>query len=193
MIAMPRFRRTTWRLCTAASLFAIVSASCAQTASSEAPPATVAKPDEAKVDSPLAQLAWLAGCYRGSANQREFREHWLPLRGDLLVGAGHTVAEGRTQDYEFLRIEPRADGVHYVSAPRNQKETAFKLAGRTTDGRDEIFTFTNPAHDFPQTIVYRRASEGWMYVHVEGKVRGEERRIIYPFRRVDCESGEMIR
>jgi hypothetical protein len=155
--------------------------------------ATEAKADEAAgTDSALAPLAWLGGCWRGSANQREFREHWLPLRGNLLVGAGHTVAGGRTQDYEFVRIELRADGVYYVAAPRNQKETAFKLADKTTDGPDEIFTFQNPAHDFPQTIIYRRAKEGWLYVHVEGKLGAQDRRVIYPFRRIDCESGELI-
>lgn len=144
-------------------------------------------------DAPLGALAWLSGCWRGSVNQREFREHWMPLRGELLIGVGHTVAGDKTQDYEFLRIESRADGLFYVAAPRNQKETAFKLTGRTSDGPDEIFTFTNPAHDFPQTIVYRRGSEGWLYVHVEGKLGGEARRVIYPFRRVDCGSGEILR
>jgi hypothetical protein len=114
------------------------------------------------------------------------------LRGNLLVGAGHTVTGARTQDFEFLRIEPRADGVYYVAMPSGQREAAFRMGERTTDGADTIFTFTNPAHDFPQTIVYRRGTGGWLYVHVEGKLAGEERRIIYPFRRVDCESGEFI-
>ena len=140
----------------------------------------------------LASLEWLAGCWRGSVNQREFREHWLPLRGNLLVGAGHTVSGGRTQDYEFMRVEPRADGIYYVATPSGQKETAFRLAGRQTDGPDTIFTFANPAHDFPQTIVYRRGTGGWLYVHVEGKVGGEERKVIYPLRRVDCEGGEFL-
>ncbi len=99
---------------------------------------------------------------------------------------------GRTQDFEFLRVEPRADGVYYVASPSGQKETAFKLADKQTDGPDTIFTFTNAAHDFPQTIVYRRATGGWLYVHVEGKLGGEERKVIYPLRRVDCESGEFI-
>src|SRR5512141_84697 len=51
----------------------------------------------------LAQLAWLEGCWRGVANDREFREHWLPLRGDLLVGVSHTVMEGKTVGFEYLR------------------------------------------------------------------------------------------
>ena len=159
----------------------------------QAPAAPESRAPEPAADSgPLATLSWLAGCWRGSVNQREFREHWLPLRGNLLVGAGHTVNAGKTQDFEFLRIEPRADGVYYVAMPSGQKETSFKLGEKSVDGSDTIYTFTNPAHDFPQAIIYRHASGGWLYVHVEGKLGGEDRRIIYPFRRVDCESGAMI-
>jgi hypothetical protein len=29
-------------------------------------------------------------------------------------------------------------------------------------------------------------------VHVEGKLGGEDRRVIYPLRRIDCEGGEFI-
>jgi hypothetical protein len=153
-----------------------------------AAPAAVPTPE-----GPLAEFAWLAGCWRGTVNQREFREHWMPLRGDLMLGTGHNVAGGRTQDYEYIRLEPRADGVHYVAAPSGQKEAAFRFVGREMDGPDTIYAFANPAHDFPQRIAYRRGSEGWLYVHVEGKLKGEARQIIYPMRRVDCESGEFIR
>jgi hypothetical protein len=125
-------------------------------------------------------------------NQRDFREHWLPLRGNLLVGAGHTVVAGNTQDFEYLRIEPRADGVYYVAAPSGQKSSVFRLAERKTDGPDTIFTFANVASEFPQTIVYRRGTGGWLYVHVEGKLGAEERKVIYPFRRIDCEGGEFL-
>jgi Domain of unknown function (DUF6265) len=179
----------------AAAAVAIAVSACTF-AQSPAPP--ISKPADAKApepaadNGPLSSLAWLSGCWRGSANQREFREHWLPLRGNLLVGAGHTVNSGRTQDFEFLRVETRADGLYYVASPSGKKETAFKLADKQTDGPDTIFTFSNPAHDFPQTIIYRRATGGWLYVHVEGKLGGEERKVIYPLRRVDCESGEFI-
>jgi hypothetical protein len=167
--------------------------SSAALAQDVAPRAADAKASEPVADAgPLADLAWLAGCWRGSVNQREFREHWMPLRGNLLVGSGHTVVGGRTQDFEYLRLEPRAAGVYYVAVPSGQKETAFALADRKADGADTVFTFRHPTQEFPQTIIYRRATGGWLYVHVEGKVGGEERRIIYPFRRVDCESGEFI-
>ena len=33
----------------------------------------------------------------------------------------------------------------------------------------------------------------WLYATIEGKLKGEERKVVYPMRRVDCESGEFIR
>ena len=139
----------------------------------------------------LSDLSWLSGCWRGSVNQREFREHWLPLRGNLLIGASHTVTQDRTQNFEYVRIESRSDGLYYVAHPSAGKDLSFRLAERQVDGPDTIFTFANDAHDFPQRIVYRRGTEGWLYIHVEGRVQGEERKVIYPLRRIDCESGDL--
>jgi Domain of unknown function (DUF6265) len=141
----------------------------------------------------LASLSWLDGCWRGEVAQYEFREHWLPLRGGLMVGAGHVVFQGKTQDYGYLRLETRPDGVYYVSISSAKKEAAFKLASATIDDKDTIFTFASPGDEFPQRVVYRRGVEGWLYASVEGKVKGEEKKVIYPMRRVDCQSGDLLR
>jgi hypothetical protein len=145
---------------------------------------------------PLVPLAWLEGCWRGSVNQREFREHWMPLRGGLLLGMSQTVTGGKSQSYEYLRIESRPDGIYYVALPSDANEDAFKFAGKTIDtedGRnDELFTFENPALEFPRRIVYRRASAGWLFAQVEGKVGGADRQVIYPMRRIDCASGAYL-
>jgi len=140
----------------------------------------------------LEALSWLAGCWEGKVNLREFREEWLPLRGDIMVGASQTAVQGKMQDYEYLRLEPRADGIYYVALPSGKNEAAFRLAGMQRDGTDEIFTFQNPRDEFPQRIVYRRGSEGWLYAQVEGKLDGVPKQVIYPMRRVDCRSGELI-
>ncbi len=160
---------------------------------SPAAPAAGAAPAPAAAEGPLAPLAWLAGCWRGSVNQREFREHWMPLRGNLMLGTGHTVSNGTTQDWEFMRLEARADGVYLVTSPSGKRETAFRFTAEAKDGDDTIFTFSNPAPEFPQRMVYRRGTEGWLYAHAEGKVNGADRQVIYPMRRVDCETGEFIR
>ena len=170
----------------------VMASAAAQT--SPAPPAAEAK---AAPTGPLASLAWLEGCWRGTAGAREFREQWMPLRGAMMLGVSQTVDEkGATQGYEFLRLEPRAGGVFYVAAPSGKPEAAFRFDGETTDkvdGRsDTIFTFVNPADEFPKLISYRRSKEGWLYATVEGKVGDKERKAVYPMRRIDCATGELI-
>ena len=147
-------------------------------------------------ESPLAPLAWLEGCWTSNVNKREVREQWLPLRGNLLLGMSQTVVQGKTQDYEYLRIEPRPDGVYYVALPSGQNATSFKFEGKTLvtmgDRSDDAFVFTNPTLEFPQKLTYRRATHGWLYASVTGKVAGKDKEVTYPMRRIDCETAEVI-
>jgi len=164
-------------------------------AQTPAPPAladTAAASPAIDLATPAA-LSWLQGCWRGVVNQREFREYWLPYAGGMMLGAGHTVMQDKTQDYQYLRLETRADGVHYVSLSDGRKEADFRLTSATTDDNGTQFTFTNVADAFPQRIVYRRGGEGWLYASAEGKLNGEDRKVIYPMRRIGCESGEPLR
>ena len=141
---------------------------------------------------PLAPLAWLAGCWQGNVNEREFRETWLPLRGGMLIGAGQQVLRGVMQDYEFLRIDARPDGIHFTQFSGDRKESSFKLSATTADGNDTIFTFANTTAAFPARLVYRHGAEGWLYETIEGPLNGSDKKVIYPLRRVDCETGELV-
>ena len=158
--------------------------------------ATPAEPAPAVEESPIAPLGWLEGCWMSSVNKREVREHWLPLRGNLMLGMSHTVVQGKTQDYEYLRIESRPDGVYYVALPSGQNPTSFKFEGKTVvtmgDRSDDTFVFTNPSLEFPQKLVYRRGTQGWLYASVVGKVAGKDKEVTYPMRRINCETGVAI-
>jgi hypothetical protein len=156
------------------------------------PSAPAAPPEE----SPIYPLAWLEGCWSSDVNKRDTREHWLPLRGNLMLGMSQTVIQGRTQDYEYLRMESRPDGVYYVVLPSGQNPTTFKFEGKTVvtmgDRKDDEFVFTNATLEFPSKIVYRRARMGWLYISVTGKVKGNDKEVTYPMRRISCETGEAI-
>lgn len=143
---------------------------------------------------PLAPLAWLSGCWAGDVNKRQFREYWHPLRGNLMVGASRNALPERTISYEYLRLEPRADGVYYITTAMGKVDTTFKLASTTKDAADEVYTFRNVATvDFPKTLSYRRGGGGWLYVEVAGIAQAKDHKVTYPFRRVSCETGEFIR
>ena len=158
-------------------------------ANASAPPAAEAS---AAPTGPLAPLAWLSGCWQGLVNKREFREAWLPLRGGMLIGAGQQVLGGAMQDYEFLRIDARPDGIYFTQFSGDRKEISFRLSATTTDGNDTIFTFANTTAAFPARLVYRRGTEGWLYETIEGRLDGSDKKVIYPLRRVDCETGELV-
>jgi hypothetical protein len=177
-----------------AALFAMVAlvAGCATTGEVKSPPAAAAAPKAGAASGPLAPLAWLAGCWTGSVNERDFREMWLPPAGGTLIGAGRQVSRGEIQDYEFLRIEARGSDVVFTQFSGDRKEVSFRLASTTTDEDDTIFTFANTASGFPARLLYTRGSKGWLYETIEGSLNGAERRVIYPFRRVDCQTDALI-
>lgn len=170
--------------------------------SQPAPPSTAATPPAPAADSgtpspapagPLAQLAWLRGCWRGSVNHREFREYWMPGQGDIMVGVGQVALDGRMSDYEYLRLESRDGAIVFSQFSGDRKEVAFRLATTTTDEKDSVFTFTNTVDAFPARLIYRRSGvDGWLYETVEGSLNGADKRVIYPLRRIDCETDEVI-
>ena len=141
----------------------------------------------------LDDLAWLEGCWKGSVNRRDYREVWLPLRGNMMIGVSQTVQDAKTDDFEYLRLESRGEAVYYVATPGGRNETAFRLvqANDEADGA-RTFVFTDPAREFPQRIAYRRGTGGWLYAEVAGKVEGKERTVTYPMRRIDCGSGAFV-
>lgn len=167
-------------------------AGSAATPPASSAPANAAPLPPASDNGPVAPLAWLAGCWQNTINEREIREEWLPYRGGMLVGAGQQVMRGRMQDYEFLRIEARPDGAYFTQFSGDRKEATFKLEGTTTDHDDTIFTFANTIDAFPTRLIYRRGIEGWLYETIEGRLSGAEKKVIYPLRRVNCETGELI-
>ncbi len=130
----------------AASLLACTLAAHAQPVPPPAAPAVAPRTTAPAAELlNIADLGWLEGCWAGTVNQRDFREQWSPVRGSMLLGAGSSVFQGKTQSYEYLRIESRPDGIFYVALPSGQGETVFKLSAIDTDDKDTIYVFANPA------------------------------------------------
>ena len=179
-----------------------VAAICCFAANAQAP-APAPAPDAAApaaVRTGLDPLSWLRGCWAGSVNRRDFAEQWLPPRAGMMVGVSHTIVqdpkhagESRTEDYTYLRLEARADGIYYVAIPSGKKELPFKLSNVESDKGDKVFTFTAAGDAFPQRIVYRHTEAGSLFAQVAGKVDGKETNVIYPMHHVDCATGERSR
>jgi len=182
-----------------------------------APPAAQAAPaSPAVLPSSLDALAWLRGCWIGSVNRREFLEQWSPPRGGMMVGFSHTVvapkfhgtikekmeaagkltadpSKDKTQDFEYLRLEQRDDGIYYVGVPSGKKEIVFRLSEVSEASGSTLFTFTNLVDEFPQRLIYRRGAEGWLYAQVTGKPGMAGSDVVYPMRHVDCATDAFLK
>ena len=97
--------------------------------------------------------------------------------------------KSRTEDYTYLRLEARADGVYYVAVPSGKNELPFKLTNVENDKGVTVFTFTGEGDGFPQRIVYRRTEGGMLFAEIAGKLDGRDKEVIYPMHQVDCVTG----
>jgi len=130
----------------------------------------------------LAPLAWLAGCWELRSTQRVTFEMWMPPGGNLMLGASRTISNGETREFEQLRLAWQGDSLVYTAVPSGQKETAFRGGVPSDSG----FTVANPAHDFPQRIMYRRRGADSLVARIEGPGQGGTRGIDFPMKRVGC-------
>ena len=143
-----------------------------------------AKSKQPQDTSRLPRVAWLAGCWSSQDSARTLDEQWMRPAGGLMLGIGRTLIRGRPADYEYVRIEERDGKLLYVASPVGQKEAAFTESEIT----DTSVVFSNAEHDFPQTIRYRRMSDGSLLARIEGSSGGRKRVIDYPMLRVGCEA-----
>lgn len=111
------------------------------------------------VENPtLADLSWMSGDWQTApGGRRQIEEHWTAAAGGSMMGVSRTVAGDKTVEFEYLRIEQRADGIYYVAHPKARcPGTDFKL----TSASATEAVFENPQHDFPKRIIYRKTEGG---------------------------------
>ena len=127
----------------------------------------------------------MAGCWERNDTAKSVlvSEQWMKPAGTSILGMGRTVKNGKTVDFEFMRIEQRADGIFFVAKPKaNTEETAFKLIRST---KNEV-VFENPEHDFPQRVIYKLEGTK-MTGRIEGNENGKFLGIDFPMNKVKCD------
>ena len=114
----------------------------------------------------ISELAWISGDWQTAAGGKaQIEEHWMAPSADSMIGMGRTIAGGKTVEFEYLRIEQRAEQIYYVASPKGRcPGTDFKLTRLA--GQEAIFE--NPEHDFPKRIIYRKNTDGSLTASIDG-------------------------
>lgn len=125
----------------------------------------------------LGWLGWLAGDWTMEKDGTITRETWLSPVGDVMAGVTQTSRPGRPTTVEFATITAAEDGVTFVARVKGQPPTAFVLK----PGGDGEAVFENPAHDFPQRVIYRRCDAD-LCARIEGLVKKELKSVEWRYR-----------
>lgn len=138
-----------------------------------------------RVPESPSRLKWLAGCWRATTPRHTIDEQWMAPSGDMLLGMsrGTRRIAGRDTvvEYEFMRIFARGDSVIFRAHPKGQAGGEFPAERMD----DSSVVFANPAHDFPQRILYRISGDS-LHASIEGQHHGKPLTVPFPFARVAC-------
>jgi hypothetical protein len=144
---------------------------------------------QANGDYSVEDLKWLTGCWASVGGEAGSGEQWTMPAGGTLFGVNRTVRNGKTVAYEFMQIRSTDDGgIEFIARPSGQTGASFQMQVLS---EDEV-VFENPDHDFPQRVIYRLESPGNLAASIEGNVKGEDRTIDFPMKRVDCLKDALI-
>ena len=141
------------------------------------------KPAASANHSDLRELSWLTGSWIQRSDMGTFNESWTFLSDTILEGSGFLVVKNDTMFSEDILIKARGKDIYYIVAASGQNDEApveFKLVSKTNGD----FVFENPAHDFPQRIIYKRPDGDTLHAYIEGIAEGKPQREDFVMERV---------
>ena len=117
----------------------------------------------------------------------------IPARFRAQLADGLVISRGQdtclviypVREWEALRVEVKDGVVTYLAQPGGRPATPFPAATIT----DTSVTFSNPSHDFPQRILYRKVGADSLVARIEGDQGGQVRGMNFPMKRVACVGG----
>ncbi len=131
------------------------------------------------------QFLWLEGNWK--LDGEEAYEKWQLINDTMISGISyHYAPEAHDKDEteiffdESIRLVVRGEKCFYIPQVRSQnkgKEVEFKITSHTA----QFFVAENPAHDFPQRIVYEIKKDKHLHAYIEGKDKGKTKRIDFNF------------
>jgi hypothetical protein len=130
-------------------------------------------------------MGWLAGCWERTTGDRRVEEQWMRPGGGTMLGMSRTVAGNTTREFEYMQIREHEGRLVFTARPSGQPEASFGSILLTPSK----VVFENPAHDFPQRIIYMRADDGSLLARIEGTEAGKARGVDFPMRRSPCSEG----
>lgn len=132
-------------------------------------------------ETSIATLQWLPGVWKMPTPDGVLIERWWQVNADTLRGQGYVLQGRDSLLIENFEIYPNEEAnlvyAATVKAQNGGKTILYIAAGQKGDS----IVFENPAHDFPQKIIYRRLSDSSFTAAIAGMQQGQYRRVDFHF------------
>lgn len=111
---------------------------------------------------------FLAGKWEADFTKFKYYEEWE--KDDCgYSGFGYRIKDGKRFDGEKLLLQNIHGYISYIATVGKQQPILFALINNS----ENVYTFENKEHDFPQKIIYRLIDSNSIIVLVQGKMDGE--------------------
>jgi hypothetical protein len=137
---------------------------------------------ETKKYAELAKAEWLIGRWENNSPNGNLSETWKKENDSVFTGASYFIKGKDTLHFETIALSQKGTELTYnptVQGQNNDKPVAFKMTSAT----NKELVFENPAHDFPQKIVYNKITADSLVAQISGMQQGKPASENYPMKK----------
>lgn len=113
----------------------------------------------------LDKLDWMAGCWVAETGKdQRVEENWSSQSDNLMLATTRYLTKDEATGWEFTRIAVTDSGIVFAASSSGGPEHVYKLVRQASD----YVHFARESREFPQRIIYRKASDGALIPRNEG-------------------------
>lgn len=117
------------------------------------------------------KFSWLVGTWSSVNDKTHYQETWAKTNDTTLTGFAFMLSKTDTVFSEKLMILFSKKDIFYIAKVPDQNNGAL-IRFKLTKNERGLHIFENPAHDFPQKILYLMKSKDQMLASVSGVENG---------------------
>lgn len=144
---------------------------------------------ERAANARIADVAWIAGTWRGEDGSDRLEERWSEPLGDGMVGTFRWLRSDAVWMYELMTIT-EDDGLlvfrikHFTRTLKGWEPQDEPVSYPLAQFERGKVVFENPAHDAPRRFMYERTAPDRIMVSFESIKDGATKRQDFSFKRV---------
>lgn len=141
------------------------------------------KSEERKIKyAEIGKASWLVGRWENETQGGILSESWEKVNDSTFEGKSYFIKDKDTLHSESVVLSETKGNVIYSPTVQGQNN-GLPVAFRLTSATDKKMVFENPAHDYPQKIVYTQITKDSLVAEISGKQQGKASAEKYPMKK----------